>query len=135
MARHRQDATIFLVAALWNFAAAGSLWIAGLTAPGVFGMFGMTPPPDLFYFNATMGFVVAFGVGYLVVSGDTSRNHGVVLIGVIAKSVIVLDTIVAVARQEASAAVLGFGLVDLIFVVLFVDFLRRSGRGARARAG
>lgn len=135
MARHRQDARIFLVAALWNFAAAGSLWVAGLTAPGVFGMFGMTSPPDLFYFNAMMGFIVTFGVGYLLVSRDTSRNHGVVLIGVIGKSVIVLDTIVAVAREEANAAVLGFGLVDLVFAVLFVDFLRRSGRGARARAG
>lgn len=126
MTSARRDERMFLVAAIWNFAASVPTWIAGLAAPAVFGLFGMARPPDLAFFSAMLGFIFAFGVGYLVVSRDTTKNRGVVLVAVVAKSVVVLDFAVIFARGEANFLLLGCGLVDLVFVFLFVEFLRRT---------
>ncbi|MBN2150182.1 MAG: hypothetical protein JW839_01925 [Candidatus Lokiarchaeota archaeon] len=121
---------LFLIGGIWNLAAILPVWIMGLGGPAAFALFGMGAPPTLFFFTAMTWFIVAFGVGYFFVSRDIDKNHGVVVIGAIAKVAFFVDCVVVVALEEAGASIIAFGAVDMVFVVLFVEFLLWTRKGA-----
>lgn len=77
----------------------------------------------MFFVNAMIWFIVGFGIGYFIVSRDVSKNHGIVVVGAFAKIVFFTDCVVTVALAQASAALIAFGSVDLLFAVLFIEFL------------
>jgi hypothetical protein len=112
-----------------NFAISIPLWILGLADPAAFVFFGLAIPPSLIFFNGMLWFVVAFGIGYFLVSRDITKNHGIVLIGAFAKVVTFIDFTVTVALAEAGSILLVFGSGDLIFAVLFLEFLIWSKNG------
>lgn len=114
---------MFFVAGIENIVAALPLWFLGLSGPEAFALFGMTAPQSLFFFHATLWFIVVFGIGYLMVGRDIRKNHGIVVIGVLSKIAFGIDTIAAVALTEAIPALLVFGIWDLLFAVLFAEFL------------
>jgi len=114
---------MFFVAGIENIVAALPLWFLGLSGPEAFALFDMTAPPSLFFFHATMWFIVVFGVGYLMVGRDIKKNHGVVVLGVLSKTVFGIDAIAVVALADAAPALLVFGIWDLLFAVLFAEFL------------
>jgi hypothetical protein len=117
---------LFLIAAIWNLLAGFSCWLGAVFMPDLFfGMFGMPLPVSLFPLHAMFWFIIAFGIGYLIVSRDVSKNHGIVLIGIIAKVLFFVDCLITLASKEADLLLLLTGIIDLIFAVLFTEFLLR----------
>jgi uncharacterized membrane protein YdcZ (DUF606 family) len=95
-----------------------------LLVPSAFELFGMAAPPNLYFFNGMMGFVFVFGIGYIIVSRNIKENHSIVVLGgVIGKLIVFVNGVVAVSLGQANATVLGVVTIDLLFVILFVEFL------------
>lgn len=121
---------LFIIAALWNLGAAIPLWLGGVFIPDLtFGIYGITPPTTLFPYHAMFWFIMAFGIGYLIVSCDITKNHGIVVIGIIAKVLFLLDCIITVVLKEANLLLLFPGIVDFIFAMLFLEFLLSAKKG------
>jgi len=118
---------LFLIAGIWNLAAGIICWIGCVLMPDVFfRMFNMPLPSSLFPFHAMFWFIIAFGIGYIIVSRDINKNHGVILIGMLAKFLFFIDCIVTLTLKEANIMLIGTGIIDLIFAILFLDFLLKA---------
>ena len=115
---------LFIVAGIWNLAAGVICWTGSVLMPDVFfKMFNMPLPSSLFPFHAMFWSIIAFGIGYIIVSRDITKNHGLIFIGMLAKILFLIDCIITVILKEANIMLLGTGIVDLIFAILFVEFL------------
>jgi hypothetical protein len=122
---------LFLIGGIWNIAAAFPTWLGGIIMPEFsFGMFGLTPPTVLFPYHAMFWFVIAFGIGYFIVSSDISRNHGVVVVGITAKTIFFIDCVITFALKQGNIMLLLVGIVDLIFACLFLEFLLSMRKGS-----
>lgn len=66
---------------------------------------------------------MAYGIGYIMVSRDITKNHGIIFIGVIGKILFFIDCIIALLLNEGNFFLLLTGSVDLIFAILFIEFL------------
>ena len=118
---------LFLVAGIWNIGAAFPCWIGSVfMQEQAFKLFGMPTTVSLFPFHAMFWLIITFGVGYIIVSRNIEENRGIVIIGIIGKILYALDCIITVSLKEANLILLGTGLVDLIFVILFIDFLLKT---------
>ena len=118
---------LFIIAGIWNLGAAISCWIGSVFMPDVFfKMFGMPSAVSLFSFHAMFWFILAFGIGYLIVSRDITKNHGIVFIGMLAKILFFIDCIITLILKEANIMLLMTGIVDLIFAALFIEFLLKT---------
>ncbi|MBP7736152.1 MAG: hypothetical protein KA369_09295 [Spirochaetes bacterium] len=121
---------LFLIGGIWNIAAAFPVWLGGILMPEFsFGFFGINPPAVLFPYHAMFWFIIAFGIGYLIVSRDITKNHGVVVIGITAKTLFFIDCVITLALNQANVLLLLVGTVDMIFVSLFVEFLLSVRKG------
>jgi hypothetical protein len=117
----------FLISSLWNFAAGLLCWLGAIFMTDfLFDLFEMPLPDSLFPFHVMFFFVIMLGIGYYIVSRDISKNRGIVQIGMWAKTGFFLITLITVLINEANYLVALFGLVDLIFAVLFFEFLHRT---------
>ncbi len=116
---------MFLIGGLWNIVAGFLSWLAMLILPShSFSYYGMKYPESLFPYHAGFGAIIAFGIGYLMVSRDITKNRGVIITGgVIGKLVFFADCVVTVALGEANAKLLAAGVIDLVFALLFIEFL------------
>jgi len=117
---------LFLLGGIWNIVMSLGLWILGSLDPSKFELFGMVAPSTLFFFHATMGFIFTFGIGYIIVSRNTRENHAIVILGVISKSMFFVDCAVTVSLGQANGILLTAGIVDLLFAILFVEFLNSA---------
>ena len=125
--RVRYYTSLFLIGGIWNIGVSLSLLILGSLLPSSFELFGMAVPPTLFFFGGMMGFVFALGIGYILVSRNIYENHAVVIAGgVIAKLMVFVNCAISVSFGQANAAVLAIGTIDLLFAVLFVEFLNST---------
>jgi hypothetical protein len=120
---------IFIIAGIWNLAAAITCWIGSIFLPDVFfKMFNMPTPVSLFPFHAMFWFILAFGIGYIIVSRDITKNHGIILIGMLAKILFFIDCVITLSLKEANIMLLVTGIVDLIFAILFMEFLLKTNK-------
>lgn len=112
---------MFFISAIWN-------WVASLTfAIGwkfLFPLFGMALPNYLVFYMLFLGLCFVYGIGYFWVSRDISNNHGIVRMGIIGKLVVFAGFLIAWYMGELALIIVGAGVVDLIFVILFIDFLK-----------
>ncbi len=77
---------LFLIAGIWNLGVAIPCWIGSVFMPDVFfNIFNMPSPASLFSFHAMFLFIIVFGIGYMTVSRDITKNHGIILIGLLGK--------------------------------------------------
>jgi hypothetical protein len=114
---------MFLIGALWNLAG-GAIIVAATN--WVFQWAGLQPPSPAVYYYSWIALFLSFGIGYYKAYQDMYRNRDIVLIGAIGKSAfaaVFLYYYIAYPGQ-----VPWFFLIplvgDLVFVVLFVMFLR-----------
>ena len=121
-----RDRALFVVAAAYDVV----LGIAFFFLYGpIFTALGIPLPPSTSYIHISAAFVFVQGLGYWLVARDIARNHDLVRLGVIYKGIYVAVAIYELARgQLISDVFLWFAAFDLVFLVLFVDFLRRRGR-------
>ena len=114
---------MFLIGAIWNVA--GGAFIIAATG-WIFRSAGLTEPFPPLYYYAWIALFMTFGVGYYLVYRDMFRNRDIVLLGAIGKTAFAAVFLYDFAVY--SGAVPRFFLFpvigDLIFVVLFVMFLR-----------
>lgn len=120
--------TFFIVAALWNLSGALpgilfpnlSLWLFyGIQAGGFHTILLST----LFWLM-----VMAFGIGYLIVSRDPAKNPGIVVLGIITKSLvaIVWYYIYFFCDDRATILVVGGASGDIIFAGYFAYHLAKG---------
>jgi len=129
MATTKYFRNLFLWAAIWNIGAGVGCSTAGiLLTDSFFTSFGMPVPPSLFYFIGMFMMVLAFGIGYLIVRKDLSENHGLVVAGVIGKILFFIICLVFLLLKEANSMLLITGVVDLLFAILFIQFLGERKR-------
>ncbi len=116
---------LFLAAAVWNILAAAALLL--LSVDQTFrDEVGFPSSPDAITSQLLGSCLFAFGLGYYWLSRDLSKNRDLVTLGVIGKPLVfVVFFGHAVARDIPPLMVLP-SIVDLLFGVLFLEFLVRT---------
>jgi hypothetical protein len=115
---------LFLIVALWQIIAGMSSWLGSIFMPDTFfGMMGVKPTTTLFPYHVTFWLIIVFGIGYLIVWRDLSKNHGLVLVGIIGKVIYFIICVITIITHEASLALGITATIDLAFAVLFTEFL------------
>ncbi len=123
----------FLYGGIYNLCISLPIWIFGVVDTATASvLFGMEEPPNLLFFHAMMWFVFAFGCGYIVVSRDIKQNHGVVIIGAMEKVAFFIDAVAVYAIGKVGAIVVVLGTVDLVFGIIFIEFLLWSKKQPKA---
>jgi hypothetical protein len=115
---------LFLFGGIYNLCISLPIWLFGIVDKVTAStLFGMGVPPTLIFFTAMMWFVFAFGIGYIIVSRDITKNHGVVVIGAMEKIAFFIDAVAVFALGEVAVTVVVLGTVDLVFGIIFIQFL------------
>ena len=112
---------LFTIGAIWNWMAAGT-FILGYRL--IFPVLGMAPPVYPVFFLMFLGLCFMFGNGYHWVSRDLGRNHGIVKLGIIGKLIVFGGLTWAGLTGQVSPILIAPGVVDLVFAVLYLGFLR-----------
>ena len=114
---------LFIIGALWNWVAAGPFIIIVLTNPNMLLAFGLAVPPSLIWVQLFLACVFYFGIGYFLVGRDIENNHGIVLIGALAKIVVFIAFVYYFTVGDLPLFLVLLGTGDLIFAILFLEFL------------
>jgi purine-cytosine permease-like protein len=69
------------------------------------------------------GLVFIIGIGYYIVSRDIDKNHGVVILGAIGKFYMIILFSIYFAQGYSNFLPVIPAIGDLIFGILFVEFL------------
>ena len=118
---------MLLWATIWNLAGGGMVPVA---TGWIFRFAGLPVPFPPAYYYSWIALFLTFGLGYYFVYRDMYRNRDIVLLGAIGKSgfaAVFIYNFIAYPHQVPSffwIPVIG----DLVFVVLFVMFLRFVNR-------
>lgn len=113
---------MFLIGAIWNWAATLPFAVGYKI---LFPLFGMALPNYLVFFMMFLGLAFAFGIGYFWVSRDIHKNHDIVRMGIIGKLIVFIALLWAWIAGEVPVILLGPGIVDLVFAILYIEFLNR----------
>ena len=116
---------LFRLAALWNFGAA----LFGLFASQL--AFELLFKEDayvgdyhqLWLFRAFWAAVLLFGVGYLLISMNTSENRAIVWLGILGKVTVLAFVAHAFASDEATVLWMLIAVGDFLWSLLFAWFL------------
>ncbi|HHQ49303.1 MAG TPA: hypothetical protein ENK19_10540 [Acidobacteria bacterium] len=121
MPRQAYYRRLFLVGAIWNWVAAGT-FVLGYRL--IFPILGMAQPVYPVFFLMFLGLCFMFGNGYHWVSRDLTRNHGIVKLGIIGKLIVFGGLTWAGLTGQVHLILIVPGVVDLVFAVLYLGFLR-----------
>ena len=114
---------IFLFAGIYNIGAAitfifGHKWL-----------FPLINISDLhfpsFMFLA-FAFVFVFGIGYLIVSKDLSKNHDIVKLGIISKVLAFFVILHGCIMNNLPSVLYGAAFVDLMWAFVFIYFIKKN---------
>ncbi len=115
---------VFVAAALFNFSVGLPMVIAPeITVQGL-GVAGA----DLLTVRLLGWMITTFGIGYALVARTPQQHRGIVLLGIIGKGGVIALTWWLAARGEVAADVAALAGGDLLFVALFIAFLRKAPR-------
>lgn len=118
---------LFLIGAIWNWVAS-STFIFGYKI--LFPLFGMSLPLYPVFFLMFLGICFVFGVGYFWVSKDLTKNHGIVKMGIIGKLIVFVGLLWAGITGQVHFILICPGIIDLVFAILYIEFLRTYKREA-----
>ncbi|MFW9990475.1 MAG: hypothetical protein ACFFD4_00305 [Candidatus Odinarchaeota archaeon] len=115
---------LFLIGAVWNVILGLAFILTSIFMLETgFDLFGVIVPSSLMFYHLFFGAVIIFGVGYYLVSVDLDKNHGVVIIGVIAKIWVFVITGYYFFIGDINILGVAPAVGDLIFAILFIEFL------------
>jgi len=114
---------MFLIAAIWNWLVGLTCLILSLVYPESITLFGVQMPPSLSFLQILFILISIFGVGFYIVHRDIDRNHGIVQMSVLEKVSFFLVFLIYFIIGHVNALVLLLVIVDLIFGILFIEFL------------
>jgi hypothetical protein len=116
---------LFGVAALSNFAAsAGLLFFRPQLAPII--RFDPAPGTNLFFLYFTGALIALFGFSYARVAADPVRYRVYIPFSIMGKSLAVLCACTAWIVGAVSWKIPALISMDVVFALLFLDFLRRT---------
>lgn len=99
-----------------------------------FHLVGMTEPGSLLPYYALLPQITLFGVGYALVGVNLSRNHAMIVLGAVGKTIFFLAVLYYYLRRRVNLIPLVLLTGDMIQVCLFVEFLVRIRRPSRSQA-
>ncbi|MBC2713786.1 MAG: hypothetical protein HF978_00555 [Desulfobacteraceae bacterium] len=117
---------MFLLGAIWNWVAT-STFIFGYKI--LFPLFGMSLPVYPVFFLMFLGLCFIFGIGYYWVSKDLTKNHDIVRLGIIGKLIVFVGLSWAGVTGQVHFILIGPGIVDLVFAILYIEFLMTYKKG------
>ena len=120
--RMRYYCWLFLAAAAWNALAAGAVLFL-LTNAAFRIRMGISKPADPLSLQLLASCLLLFGLGYFWVSRALSKNHGLVKLGVIGKTIVFLLFFGHALAGGIPVTIAVPTVVDLLFAVLFLEFL------------
>ncbi len=121
----RFSRAMFFLAALWNLGAA----LQGLFFPEAQFLLLFGERMDTGDFHQVLLYrsfaiaVLLFGIGYYLVSRDTSQNRGIVWLGAAGKVVVFAFFTEAFLKDKATPLAWGLSLGDFVWALLFLGFL------------
>ena len=120
---------LFIVAALWNWLVA---LISLVADEEIRSVLRMPPSADSLNLHLSVSCICLLGIGYYWVAKDVTRNHAIVKLGIIGKVAVFSILLGHAIRGEIPYALASPGVIDLVFAVLFLEFLIRirSAEGA-----
>jgi hypothetical protein len=124
-ARARFYCWLFLTAAAWNVLSAAAVLFL-LTSLRFRSEMGYPGQVDTISLQLLATCLFVFGVGYYWVSRDLTRNRDLVKLGVIGKPLVFLVFLGHALTKEIPASLVAPSVVDLLFGVLFLEFLVRT---------
>jgi hypothetical protein len=113
---------MFLAAAAWNAFAAGAVLFL-LTNAKFRTRMGISNPADPLSLQLLASCLFLFGLGYYWVSRALSKNHGLVKLGVIGKTIVFLLFFGQALAGSIPVTLALPTIVDLLFAALFLEFL------------
>ncbi len=116
---------LFLIGATWNWLATLSF---ALGYKWIFALFSMNLPVFPVFFILFLGLAFVFGIGYYWVSRDINKNHDIVKMGIIGKVFVFVALLWAGISGQIAWPLAGAGVVDLLFALLFIEFLITSSK-------
>jgi hypothetical protein len=116
---------LFLAAAVWNVLSAAAVLFL-LTSLKFRSEMGYPGQVDTISLQLLATCLFVFGVGYYWVSRDLTRNRDLVKLGVIGKPLVFLIFLDHALTKEIPASLVAPSVVDLLFGVLFLEFLVRT---------
>ena len=120
----------FLIAALYDGVLGAGFFV--FYNP-LFHALGIALPNNTSYIHITTAFIFVQGLSYWYVSRDPVRNADIVKVGVVYKLIYSgLAFYYLAIGQLLSAVFAWLGVVDVVFLVLFVTFLVRVSRQGRS---
>lgn len=114
---------MFLSAAIWNWALAIVFIVLPRIDMNYFVAVGLEIPNTMLWFDAFMGMVFVFGIGFYIVSTDVSQNHGLILMACFEKTTVFLIPMMWFFLGQGSLWVVLVATGDLIFGLLFIEDL------------
>ncbi|WP_424984220.1 hypothetical protein [Maritalea sp. S77] len=117
--------TLFIVAAIWNFAGA----IPGLT--DTVAMFerefgsALTNPVMIAIYRGAWGTAFLYGIGFLLVAYNPVRHTGIVMIGGLGKALFALNLLFMFLNGWTSNFAMVVILGDVVFVMLMLAYFWR----------
>ncbi len=117
---------MFFIGGCWNCGASLPLLVISLFTSALFPLFGLEIPNNMIFFQISMVLIASMGVGYFIVGKDLTKNHAMVLSGIIGKACYFLITLFYLLMSEINLLMFMTGVIDLVFVVLFIEFLLKS---------
>jgi len=123
------DRILFAVAALWNLGVAATLVF---NPDFLLAKLSVNDPDARLLARSFASSVTAWGIGYALVAYDRKRFRDFAWLGAISKTIFFTVYAVAFFGGRISFAAFIPALVDLVFAILFIEFLRRlNAKGQR----
>jgi len=92
-------------------------------APEIFfPTFNMPIPSTMVWLQMTVLLIMCLGIGHLIVSMDIKNNHGVLIVGGIARALTATVMFIYFALGEIGLSIALLGIGDYIFIGLYVEF-------------
>ena len=114
---------MFLIAALWNWIISVIMILISIALPSTARDFGMEIPLTWFFYHLMWFFVFIIGILLFVISRDLEKYHGLIFIFVIEKLGVFLIGLAYYLMGDVNEGGLLVGVVDLIFGILFLEYL------------
>jgi len=116
---------LFIIGAVWNWGASVLFFFWHDPIFAWLNMKALNYPATM---QLAMSLVFVFGIGYYWVSKDIFMNHDIVKLGIIAKTLVFVVFSYHYFIGNMPLPIFLCGVVDLIFAILFIQFLMNVGK-------
>jgi hypothetical protein len=124
--------TLFAVAAAWNLGAAATLIF---NPDFLLTKLSINDPDARLLARSFASSVTTWGIGYALIAFDRKRFRDFAWLGAISKTIFFIVYAAAFVGKRISFPAFIPALVDIVFAILFVEFLRRTSYKATGRRG